>query len=243
MSTPTVPHLLREAHRLRRHLRELKSEVDLGPRVLKIQEQKLSAGKLAHAAAHDHIQKLRLKIREDEVSLKQANTQLAKFEKQLNDATSPKEFEGKKSEIRQAKEKITGLEEAILRGMDELEKKTADVPNVEKRWAEVQAEFEQYKVDAKERLELLTADQKASLAALAKIDAQLPPPVKPLYERLIKAYGPDGLAAISGKVCGQCRVGISDQARGDIAAGKFVCCSTCGRALYLESAPAAPATE
>ena len=31
MSTPTVPALLREAHRLRRHLRELKAEIDLGP--------------------------------------------------------------------------------------------------------------------------------------------------------------------------------------------------------------------
>ena len=235
MSTPTIPQLLREAHRLRRHLRELKSEIDLGPRVHKIQEQKLTAAKQAHADAHAHIQKLKLKIRDDEGTLKQVNVQLAKFEKQLNDATSPKEFEGKNSEIRQAKEKGAATEEAILQLREELEQKTADLPNVDRRWADAQAEFEQYKIDAKERLEQLQADQKASVAALATADAGFPPPVKPLYERLIKAYGPDGLAAISGKVCGQCRVGISDQARGDVAAGKFVCCSTCGRALYLEA--------
>jgi uncharacterized protein len=233
MSTP-VPHLLREAHRLRRHLRELKSEIDLGPRVLKIQEQKLAAAKAAHAAAHEHIQKLKLKIRDDEGTLKVVNGQLAKFEKQLNDAGSPKEYEGKKSEIRQAKEKIAALEEAILLGMEELEQKTAHLPTDDKVWADAQAEFEQYKLDAKERLERLTADQKASVAELAKVDAGLPPAVKPQYDRLIKAYGPDGLAAVSGKVCGQCRVGMSDQARTDITAGKFVCCSTCGRALYLE---------
>jgi predicted nucleic acid-binding Zn-ribbon protein len=237
MSTPTVPQLLREAHRLRRHLRELKSEIDLGPRVLKIQEQKLAAAKKANADAHDHVQKLKLKIRDDEGTLKQVNAQLAKFEKQLNDAASPKEYEGKKSEIRQAQEKVAALEEAILLGMEALEQKTADLPNVDKTWADAQAEFEQFKVDAKERLERLQADQKASLGELAKVDAGFPPAVKPAYDRLIKAYGPDGLAAISGKVCGQCRVGISDQARNDIAAGKFVCCSTCGRALYLEGAP------
>jgi predicted nucleic acid-binding Zn-ribbon protein len=235
MSSPTPPALLREAHRLRRHLRELKSEIDLGPRVLKIQEQKLAAARQAHAAAHEHIQKLKLKIRDDEGTLKQVNGQLAKFEKQLNDAASPKEYEGKQSEIRQAKEKIAALEEATLLGMEELEQKTADVPNVERAWAEAQAEFEQFKVDAKERLERLQADQKQSVADLAKVDAQFPPAVKPLYDRLVKAHGPDGMAAISGKVCGHCRVGISDQARGDIAAGKFVCCSTCGRALYLEA--------
>ena len=226
-------------------MRELKSEIDLGPRVLKVQEQKLAAAKQAHAAAYEHIQKLKLKIRDDEGTLKQVNGQLAKYEKQLNDAASPKEYEGKQSEIRQAKEKVAALEEAILLGMDELEQKTADVPNVEKTWADAQAEFEQYKVDAKERLERLHADHKASTATLAAVDAQFPPVVKPLYDRLVKAHGPDGMAAISGKVCGHCRVGISDQARGDIAAGKFVCCSTCGRALYLESSagPRAPGEE
>lgn len=238
MSTPTVPQLLREAHRLRRHLRELKAEIDLGPRVLKIQEQKLAAAKQAHADAHDRVQKLKLKIRDDEGTLKQVNGQLAKFEKQLNDAASPKEYEGKKSEIRQAQEKISALEEAILLGMEELEQKTAHLPTDDKVWADAQAEFEQFKVDAKERLERLVADQKASLTELAKVDAGLPPAVKPAYDRLVKAYGPDGMAALSGKVCGQCRVGISDQARNDITAGKFVCCSTCGRALYLDS-PAA----
>ena len=233
MSTPSIPHLLRDAHRLRRHLRELKSEIDLGPRVQKIQEQKLAAAKQAHAAAHDHVQKLKLKIRDDEGTLKQVNTQLAKFEKQLNDAASPKEYEGKQSEIRQAKEKIAALEEAILLGMEELEQKTAHLPTDDQTWADAQAEFEQFKVDAKERLERLQADQKATTAELAATDAGFPPAVKPQYDRLIKAYGPDGIAAISGKVCGHCRVSIADQSRGDIAAGKFVCCSTCGRALYL----------
>ncbi len=243
MTTPPPPTLIREAHRLRRHLRELKSEIDLGPRVLKIREQKLAAAKQAHAAAYEHIQKLKLKIRDDEGTLKQVNGQLAKFEKQLNDAASPKEYEGKQSEIRQAKERIAALEEAILLGMEELDQKTTDVPNVEKAWADAQAEFEQYKVDAKERLELLQADQKASTTTLATVDAQFPPAVKSQYDRLIKAHGADGMAVISGKVCGHCRVGISDQARGDIAAGKFVCCSTCGRALYLESVPATPVAD
>lgn len=235
MSTQTIPLLLREAHRLRRHLRELKSEIDLAPRVLKVREQKLAAAKQAHADAHDHIQKLKLKIRDDEGTLKQANAQLAKFEKQLNDAGSPKEYEGKQSEIRQAKEKIEALEEAILLGMEELEQKTADLPNVDRTWADAQAGFEQFKLDAKETLERLQADQKQTLGELAKIDAALPPAVKSQYDRLIKAYGPDGLTAVSGKVCGQCRVAIAEQSRNEITAGKFVCCSTCGRALYMES--------
>ncbi|MEO2088960.1 MAG: hypothetical protein ABGY75_05615, partial [Gemmataceae bacterium] len=120
MSTPTLPPTLRELHRVRKHLRELKSEIDLGPRVQKIQEQKLASEKQAHADAHDAVGKLKLKIRDDEGTLKQVNGQLAKFEKQLNDAASPKEYEGKKSEIRQAQEKIAATEELILQLMEDL---------------------------------------------------------------------------------------------------------------------------
>ncbi len=237
MSTPSIPTLLRQAHRLRRHLRELKSEIDLAPRVVKIAEGTLATAKQAHAAAHDAIQKLKLKIREDEVSLKQANTQLAKFEKQLNDAGAPKEYEGKQSEIRQAKEKVAGFEEAILAGMEELDRRTADVPNVEKKWADAQATFKQFQADQKEQLETLAADQKASAAELVKTDAQFPPLMKGQYDRLIKAYGPDGMAPVTATdACGQCRTGLGQQQRAEIAAGKFVCCSTCGRALYLDAA-------
>ena len=118
MSTPTVTQTFQHLHRVRKHLRELKSEIDLGPRVMAIQQQKLDNEKQAHKDAHDIIGKMKLKIRDDEGTLKQLNTQLAKFEKQLNDAGSPKEYEGKQSEIRQAKEKIAATEEAILAGME-----------------------------------------------------------------------------------------------------------------------------
>ena len=79
----TVPAVLSQAHRLRKHLRELQSEIDLGPRVAKSQQAHLAAEERVHKAAHDLIGKLKLKIREDEVTLKQVNTQLDKFEKRM----------------------------------------------------------------------------------------------------------------------------------------------------------------
>ena len=230
----TVPQILEEAHRIRKHLRELKSEIDLGPRVAKIQQTKLDADKLAHQQAHEHITKLKLKIREEEGNLKQANTQLAKFEKQLNDAGSPKEYEAKQNEIRMAKAKVDAIEELLLNTMEELEQKTADLPNVDKKWAEDQADYAQNILDGKERLERLQDDQKLHVEKLAKLDAELAPPaVKMQYDRLIKTYGPDGLAGVLVRSCQQCRNAISEQQRNDIVAGKFVCCSTCGRALYV----------
>ena len=229
----TIPQILKETHRLRKHLRELKDEIDRGPRVMKAQMARLAAEEAAHKAHAEGITKLKLKIREDELSLKQNNTQLAKFEKQLDDAGSPKEYEAKQSEIRQAKERIEALEMLILTQMEDLDNRIVAIPAVDKQWADAQAEFEQYKIDAKERLERMQADQKECLTLLAKTDATLPADVKGQYDRLIKQYGPDGLAAVDGRSCMQCHMAITEQQKADLQRGLFVCCPNCGRGLYL----------
>ena len=64
------------------------------------------------------------------------------------------------------------LEDAILTTMTEIEERTAAIPAVEKKWADAQAEFEQYKQEAAERLERLLADQAATQAELAEAETE-----------------------------------------------------------------------
>jgi len=231
MSTP-VPPILKELHRHRRHLRDLQSEIDLGPRVMKIRQQKLADEEKAHQYAHDTLKKRKLKLKEDEGSLKQVEERLLKLQADVNMAGSKKEYDAKLSEIQTATGKKGELEDAILATMTDIEERTAGLPNVEKRWADAKAEFEQYKQDAAERLERLLADQKATQAALAAAEAKLPPEVKGQYDRLIKSYGPDGLAGVAGRTCQQCRMSITEQLKNNLAGGLFVTCPQCGRALY-----------
>lgn len=226
---------LRECHRLRKHLKALQEEIDRGPRVLKIQQTRLANEEQAHKDHHEAIKKLKLKQRDDEGTLKQTETRLAKLEQQLLGITVPKEYEAKKSEIRQATEKKNELEEAILATMAELEEKTAAVPVVEKTWAEAKAEFQQYQVEAAERLARMLADQAASQALLAKTEDGLPADkVRALYDAQVKGRGPDGLAALKGKVCQGCRGSVTDQKVYELQGGGFVPCpnSSCGRLLY-----------
>jgi len=231
--TTTVPKLLKEAHRLRKHLRELLSEIELGPRVMKAQQQTLESEIAIHKEAHDIIGRLKLKIREEELSLKTVNAQVAKYEKQLNDAGSPKEYDGKQSEIRQAKEKVTVIEEVLLQAMEDLERSTAALPGADKQLQDAHKVFEEYKAEAKERLDRMQEDQALSQTELGGIDAQLPPDVKQIYDRLITRHGPDGLAGIANRTCKQCRTSITEQQKITIVGGKFVCCPNCGRGLYV----------
>jgi predicted nucleic acid-binding Zn-ribbon protein len=228
----TVTATLRECHRLRKHLKALQEEIDRGPRVLKAQQNRLAVEQLAHKDHHESITKLKLRQREDEGTLKQTEVRLAKLEEQLQKISVPKEYEAKKSEIRQAQEKRTALEDAILATMGEVEEKTAAVPAVEQKWKDAQAEFKQYEADARERLERLLHDQKESQAELAKVEATLPDKAKPTYAHLVKAYGPDAMAAVKARVCQGCRSSMHEQKWLELQSGTFTLCSSCGKMLY-----------
>lgn len=229
----SVPSIFRECHRLRRHLRELQSEIEQGPRVLKIEQQRLADAEKAHKDAYETIKHLKLKQKEEESLLKTYETQLAKLYERSLVVTTMKEMDATKHETEMANAKKGTCEDAILGAIMEIEERTADLPNVEKRWADAQAEFKQYQIDAQDRMERMLDDQKTCTAKLAEWDAQLPEDVKNLYDRLIKGHGADGLAAVKGRACQQCRTTMTEDKRDDLAAGKFLTCSNCGRGLYL----------
>lgn len=228
-----IPQILRDCHRLRKHLRELQAEIDRGPVVLKARQKRLAAEEQAYKDAYETIKKLKLKQKDDEGALKTVETQLNKLQQRSVEVTTMKEMEAVRSEITQATARKESLEDAILSVMAEIEERTADLPNVEKRWADAQAEFAQYQVDAKERLERLIEDQKRSQAELTAVEATLPADVKGSYDRLVKAHGADGFAAVVGRVCQHCRSAITEQQRNELLMGRFLTCPSCFRALYL----------
>jgi predicted nucleic acid-binding Zn-ribbon protein len=228
----SVTDTLRECHRLRKYIRELEKEIALGPRVLKSRQDALEAERQAHKDHHDAITKLKLKQREDEGTLKQTETRLAKLEDQLTGIGVQKEYEAKQSEIAQAKAKKEALEDAILATMTEIEEKTAAIPAVEKKWADAQAEFARYKVEAADRLEMLKKELETSTAALAKAEEGIPEDFKPRYEKLVKAHGPEAIAAVKNDTCQSCRTGLTAQRMIELRGGAFLQCPTCGKMLY-----------
>jgi predicted nucleic acid-binding Zn-ribbon protein len=230
MSTPNA--IFRECHRLRKHLKALQEEIDRGPRVLKARQARLAQEQQAHKDHHDGITRLKLKIREEEGTLRQTETRLAKLEEQLTKISVTKEYEAKQSEIRQAKEKKEATEDAILTTMGQLEEATTAVLAIDKQWADAQAEFTQWMEEGKARLERLKADQVHSQAALVKTEAEIPAKFKTTYDYLVKAHGPDAMTPVKDRVCQACRTQMHDQKAMEVNAGGYALCSTCGKILY-----------
>ncbi|MBA4188607.1 MAG: hypothetical protein C0467_11455 [Planctomycetaceae bacterium] len=227
-----ITDALRECHRLRRHLRDLQAEIDRGPRVLQGQQETLEAARQAHKDHHDSITKLKVKQRTDETSLKEVETRLAKLEQQLLGISVAKEITAKQSEIKQAQAKKDELEESILTTIAEIEKRTNEIPAVEKTWADAQAAFKEFEKEAAERLERLKADQESSLATLKETETKIPSAMKPKYDTLVKAHGPEAMVAAKARVCQGCRRSLTEQKWTEVRNGAFYLCPHCGKIMY-----------
>jgi predicted nucleic acid-binding Zn-ribbon protein len=232
MSGPAA--ILREIHRLRRHAKDLQTEIERLPRLVKGQQAKVARQEDAVREAHEAIKRLKISGHAKEVSLKEAQQQIAKHEKQLNEAGSKKEYDALKAEIAAEKQKCQQLEDEILNGMMEMEERAAQVPEIEKTVAQAKKESAEHEQNARVReanlAELMAQTQKQ----LQEVEASLPDDVRPQYQRLVAARGEDALAAVQGRTCKACYTEITAQATTDLAREQFLLCKSCGRILYAQ---------
>jgi uncharacterized protein len=225
--------ILREIHRLRRQARDLLSEIDRGPRILKAQQSKVARQEELLHEAKEEIKRLKMSGHEKEVLLKTILTQIGKHEKQLNESTSKKEYDALKVEIASDKEKSKRMEDEILDGMAHVEEKNARLPEFEDAIKQAKLEYENFEKSFAGRVADLADQLKSAQAELEKVEMTLPLDIRQTYDREIAARGEDALAAVQNKTCMACYTEITAQAHNDLMLSQFVVCKSCGRALYL----------
>jgi predicted nucleic acid-binding Zn-ribbon protein len=234
-ATVMIPTVLREIHRLRRHHRDLLTEIERLPRLLKAHQAKIAKQEQAFKQAQDDLKHLKVSAHDKEVNLKATNQQLAKYEKQLNDMKTPKEVEAKEKEIATSKKSIAELEEQILLGLAEIDESSAKIPLLDKALKDARAELSVFEKDSKERQQRLTAEVKLTEEQLKKQEVHLPAAIRGTYDRLVKAYGPDALAVVNKSSCGHCHTSVTAQNVNEMNQGRYVSCNSCGRMLYLSA--------
>ncbi len=225
--------LLHEIHRLRKSVRDATGEIEKAPKVHKAHQTKVAALQKAAADAKDALKKLKAHQMELESRLKAAGTTLQKHEKQLDGFTDAKVIAAKGADIHSTKLVIGKVEDEILTTITDIEERTAKMPEFDAAAAKGVAAFAAYETESSERIARLKAEAAAATKLLAEQDAKLPAHAKVQYERLVKTYGADGLAAVENGNCTHCRIGLTQQQMGDLSNENFACCKNCGRAQYL----------
>jgi len=222
--------ILQEIHRLRRHAKDLAGKIEQGPRLLKAHQAALARQEELLKQAQEAVKHLKVKIHEQEISIKSAEAHIAKLEK--TEISNKKEYDAMRAEVAGVQKNIRGLEDTILELMSQVEEKSKLLPELEKGVAKARADAEQLQRDHQEKMDRFLAERKKALEELQQVETNLPEDTRVLYQRLINAKGEDGLAAVEGTTCAACYTEVTSQMVQQLSRGVFVICKNCGRMLY-----------
>jgi predicted nucleic acid-binding Zn-ribbon protein len=234
MTTPTTPAaVLRELHRLRRHAAQLKDEIDRLPRQLKAQQAKVTRQEEAIKQTQEIIKKLKVAASDKEKSIKAKHQEIAKHEKQRNEATGKKEYDALGAEIVAAREACTKLEEEALLALTEVDEQTARIPELDKALKQAQHEVANFDSTCKQRQGEMGEEYEKALAQIKEVETAMPADIRGQYDRLVAARGEDAMSSVVDRICQACYTSITAQQYNELIQGMFVFCKSCGRYLYL----------
>jgi uncharacterized protein len=229
----STAELMREIHRLRRFARDLKEQIDRAPLQAKAQKARVARHEDAARDNQDAIKKLKVTIHDKEVTLKTTHAQIAKHQKQLNEATSNKEYDALKIEIAADKAKGQELEEEILTAIGESDERSAKVAELDKAVRTVKEEFARFETESGARMATLKQQLDETQVKLKEVEANVPESVRSSFDRMVRGKGVEAFAAVENRGCSSCRTDITAQQYNELLTGAFVVCKSCGRILYL----------
>jgi predicted nucleic acid-binding Zn-ribbon protein len=226
--------LMRDLHRVHRQIRDFREQLERLPHQLKAQRNKLVKQEGALKEAQETLKHLKVTAHQQEVSLKSMLQQIDKYEGQLNQASSKKEYDALQSEIARGREAVRRLEDEILQALAEADDRTAALPAVEKTTQEAREELARFETASRERQAAMTAQLTEEQARLKQLEGELGPDHRETYNRAVHARGGDALSLVRNRTCTACSTEITPQSSNELLMDRLVLCKSCGRILYVE---------
>ncbi len=189
----------------------------------------------AVAALKARLTEAELEKRKAEGELADHKEKLKKYQAQLRNVQSSREYSAALNEIDGVEKAIRSTEDRFLELEEEIEKARADLDEREKT---LPAETEQHE----ERLKDWRAEQRAINEELAsareeitRLEAEIPPRDRADFHRLVDKKHGLGLVLVQGSSCSACHVKVRPAAMQILKQGREVIyCDSCKRILYYE---------
>lgn len=205
------------------------------PDRLKSYDDRLLSARKRLADAEEKLKVFQLEKKNKELDLQTKESSVKKFQLQLFQIKTNKEYTLLEKQIEGLKADNSLLEEEIIRLLDALDSWTAAVASEKKRFEEeskiIQAEKEKTKQEleqAKQRLKELGA---ARQAMILEID----PLILPRYERMLKLRNGAAVVPVRDGSCQGCFMNLPPQVIHLVhSAQEWVFCEQCARILYIE---------
>lgn len=183
----------------------------------------------------DDFKKIQLKQKEQEGELAQREANVKKFDQQLGQVKTNKEYSALQQEIASLRADNSLLEEEIIRLLDQLEA-------VEEEIKKEQGRLKQVEKDQEEKDQQLAQKEKEFSATLEDLKKrreetikQVTPEARGLYDLIVQKKQGVGLVKVNGETCGACQLQLRPQVLNELRmAQNLIVCENCSRILYLE---------
>ena len=184
----------------------------------------------------EEIKKCKLAVKEKELDLGKKDAEINKFNGQLSQVKTNKEYTAILHEIASQKADKSILEEKILLDWDSVEQFNRECAAEKKRLADEEAKFNQEKKLLED--EAVTSQARMTQLKNERVDFLKPvtPEVKDLYEKILSKREGVALVRLDNENCGGCQVLIRPQILNEVRLLESITvCESCSRILYYES--------
>lgn len=195
----------------------------------------LEQKKTGMKTAEDIFKNLQLKKNEKELDLKSKETQMSKYQSDLYQVKSNKEYGAIQEQIGSVKADVSLLEEAVINLLDEIDKAQTKFDE-EKKW------YEDEKKNVDKEKELITQEMKKLDETIGQLEAKktefiktIDPAVLAQYGKILHNRGRIALTKINVEFCGECNMQLRPQIINEAKLKHaLVLCENCSRILYVE---------
>jgi uncharacterized protein len=171
--------------------------------------------------------------RAKETDLEDNRIKRQKFEGQLYQVKTNKEYSAVLSEIEDVKQEKARIEEEILGFMEQQERAAADVKDAEGRFKAREAEGRVEEAALAQKLSGVEADLAVVRSERGQLARELPPIVLADYDKILRHRGVAVVEVTKPNFCGGCHVTMTPQRLQELRQqNTLIHCESCGRYLY-----------
>lgn len=215
-------------------IRDLETEAAAIPRQIEEWDSALNAEKEELAEMEAEVEEIRKEQRHLERQLDQKQQSLSKYNAQLPQIKTNREYKAILVEIDMVEKDISDIEEKVLTKMDEIERINARAKKKEAEIKKAEEDIEKEKEKLRQRQKALQDSLEGTRSQREDFVSTVDNSLLSQYDRIRVRKGGVAVARISDESCGACHMALPPQVVNEVIGGKIKSCPSCSRLLYWD---------
>lgn len=225
--------VLRELHRIHRQLSDLHDRLERGPRQIKARQSNVKQQETVLVGVQAKVLETKKLADQKQLDLKAGENKILDWKAKLNACSSNREYQTLVEQIAAAEMANSVLADEILEGLEKIDLLGIEVQQAESDLAAVRTDLAKFRDSVAAEAKILQGEVERLEAELAQAEKELPATIKVDYQRVMRAKGAEGMAAVEDLVCQGCGQKITINMHNDMLLLRPTFCRACGCLLYV----------